>query len=219
MFQHQYFSHELGSPQGSLISPVLCNILLNKLDIFVSNLKYNFDTGSRHKTNPEWRKLTRAGLKKEVHERNISSRLHADPNYKRLKYVRYADEFLIGIIGNKEDCLIVRDKIFSFLLSVLKLNLNLDKAKITHARSEKAHFLASDIRITPLDKRPVRLVQRGNTSFLSKSATRPQLLAPISKLVETLEGKGLARHGGKPTRWTKMLPFENHQIVKHYKLI
>jgi hypothetical protein len=117
-----------------------------------------------------------------------------------LKYVRYADDFLIGIIGSKEDSFKLRNIICSFLKEKLKLDLNLDKTKITHARNSTAHFLGTDIRITPLDKRPVRKIIRGGTTLITSISTRPQLLIPISKLVRKLEEKGFCRQGGNPTR-------------------
>ena len=80
----QYFSPELGTPQGSIVSPILCNILLHQLDEFILSLKRDFDKGTRRKTNPLWRKLTRSGRKDIVHAENISSRLAIDPDYKRL---------------------------------------------------------------------------------------------------------------------------------------
>ena len=165
MFQGHFYSPELGTPQGSIVSPILCNILLHGLDEFVLAKQKDFQAGKRRKTNPLWRKLTRAGQIKEVHDRNIGSRLHKDPSYKRLKYVRYADDFLLGVIGNKADCVEIRDKIHNFLLNELKLNLNLDKTKITHARQDKAHFLGTDISITPLEKRPLRFITRGTSNF------------------------------------------------------
>lgn len=126
--------------------------------------------------------------------------MHADPNYKRLKYVRYADDFIIGVTGNYQDCITIREKIQVFLDTALRLNLSLEKTKITHARTNMAHFLGTDIRITDLDRRPFRTITRGGTTFLSKVATRPQLLAPIAKIVKKLEDKGIARRGGQPTR-------------------
>jgi hypothetical protein len=133
-----------------------------------------------------------------------------------MKYVRYADDFLIGIIGNKVDCMKLKEKIHAYLHNELKLDLNLDKTAITHARKSKAHFLGADISITPLDKRPLRLVNRGNTSFRMRTVTRPLLMAPITKLVLKLTEKGFAKNGGRPTYLARMLHFETNQIVKHF---
>jgi len=219
LYQGQYFSPDLGTPQGSIVSPILCNILLHEFDNYIENLRANFEIGTRHKINPEWRRLSRIGQIKTIHKNNIGSRMHKDSSYKRLKYVRYADDFLIGIIGSNLDCINLRDKIYTFLSQELNLTLNLDKTKITNAKETKAHFLGSDIRITPLSKRPVIKITRGGTTYLSSVNTRPQLLAPISNLVAKLESKGIARKGGAPTRWGHMFPFEVSHIVKHYHIM
>jgi group II intron reverse transcriptase/maturase len=212
LFQSQYFSPELGTPQGSIVSPILCNILLHGLDKFILEQKKEFEVGSRRKANP--RSLTRAGQIDIVHNEQISSRLHNDPGYKRLRYVRYADDFLIGVIGSKENCVEIRDKIHAFLLDELKLNLNLDKTKITHARTEAAHFLGTDIRITPPKKRPIRIIKRGGQTYRSRTNIPTLLHVPTNKLVTKLIEKGFAKPGGKPTGSRRWLHFENHQIVK-----
>jgi len=219
LFQGQSFSPNLGTPQGSIVSPILCNILLHEFDNYIENLRATFETGTRHKINPEWRRLSRIGQIKTIHKNNIGSRMHKDSSYKRLKYVRYADDFLIGIIGSKLDCINLRDKIYTFLSQELNLTLNLDKTKITNAKETMAHFLGSDIRITPLSKRPVIKITRGGTTYLSSVNTRPELLAPISKLVSKLETKGIAKRGGAPTRWGHMHPFEVTHIVKHFYIM
>jgi hypothetical protein len=94
----------------------------------------------------------------------------------------------------------LRTQIAEFLRTEIKLTLSLSKTKITHARDEMAHFLGCDIRITPPALRRLHPVTRGEETYLQKSAGRPQILAPISKLVERLEKKGIGRQGGKPTR-------------------
>lgn len=126
--------------------------------------------------------------------------MHADSQYKRAKFVRYADDFIIGVIGSKEDCVNMLAELNMFFSNEIKLTLNLEKSKITNARQNMAHFLGTDIRITPADKRPVRRVTRGDQTFKMRSNTRPQLLAPIKKIVDKLTKKGLARHGGAPHR-------------------
>ena len=216
LFQSHYFSPELGRPPGSNLSPILCNVLLHGLDEFILDLKNKFEVGTRRKAKPLWRKLTRAVQLDLVQYNPISSRLHIDQSYKRLRYVRYADDFLIGVIGSKDDCIEIREKIHAFLMEELKLNLNLEKTKITHARKEAAHFLGTDIRINPLDKRPLRLVRRGTQRFKMRYNTPPLLQAPVTKLVNKLMEKGFAKSGGKPTGCGRWIHFETHQIVKSF---
>ena len=213
LFQGQYFRPKLGTPQGSIVSPMLCNILLHQLDEFILALKKDFDKGTRRKTNPLRIKLTSSGRVDIVHEENISSRLAKDPDYKRLRFVRYADNFLIGIIGSKADCLAIRGKIYDYLIGELKMPLNLEKTKIIHAQESAAHFLGTEIRATPLNKRPLRYVKRGYQSI--KANPKPLLHAPLKKLAHKLEKRGFAKAGETPTRFTRMIHFDNAQIVNH----
>lgn len=67
-----------------------------------------------------------------------------DTNYKRLKYVRYADDFLIGIIGSKQDAKEVKEDIKNFLYEKLKLELSDEKTLITHTE-DSARFLGYEI--------------------------------------------------------------------------
>jgi nicotine oxidoreductase len=214
LFQGNFFSPSLGTPQDSIVSPILCNILLHFLDEFILTLKEDFDTETRRKS--QWRKHTRIGRLDLVHQMNIGSRLAKDPEYKRMRYVRYADDFLIGVRGSKADCEAIKNKIFNFLLNELKMNLNLDKTKITHAQDNAAHFLGTDIRITPLNTRPLRSINRGSKRYKFVTNTRLLLHVPADKLVAKLEERGFAKHGGTPTRLTRMIPFETSQIVKHF---
>lgn len=102
-----------------------------------------------------------------------------------------------------------------FLKNELGLELNIEKTKITHGSTEIAHFLGTNIRITPAELRPSITTIRGGEPFTIRAVTRPQILAPIPELVHRLEKIGVARNGGNPTRFGRIIPFTADQIVNH----
>ena len=65
---------------------------------------------------------------------------------KKLKYVRYADDFLIAVKGNREDCQWIKSKLAEFIGDTLKMELSEDKTLITHS-SKCARFLGYDVRV------------------------------------------------------------------------
>lgn len=221
-------SGKLGTPQGSIISPILCNIYLDKLDKWMEKLIAAFDKGKRRKQNPEYTKLTRGNSKRSpedrrqrmrfIHENNIRQSLANDPGFKRLRYVRYADDILLGVIGSKADCTFLRDELAKFLQRELKLTLSLEKTKITHAITDRAFFLGTEIRMTPYGKKQIRRVQKGTDTRITKVSTRPQLLAPIDKIVAKLSHKKFCRHGlrGRPTRVGKFIHLNLDMIIHQY---
>lgn len=158
-----------GTPQGGIISPILANIYLDKLDKYMKEYAQKFSIGIRRAHNPEYTAIQHALRKweyrlkraatvekrqeilnhiKEIerHRRTIHSRVDMDANFKRLRYERYADDFLIGVIGSKEDCRKIKQDIKNFLAEKLRLNLSDEKTLITHAASS-AHFLGYKISV------------------------------------------------------------------------
>ncbi len=168
--QQQTYS---GTPQGSGVSPLLANIYLNELDVFMSEYKDKFDKGDARAYNKEYCKVTSAIRQHRRHmnrrwnemseserktakaeEKALSakqlalpSRNPMDENYRRLVYVRYADDFLIGIIGSRKDAETVKRTVGEFLEDELKLTMSPEKTLVTHGH-DKARFLGYEITIS-----------------------------------------------------------------------
>jgi retron-type reverse transcriptase len=143
-----------GAPQGSIISPMLSNLSLDALDTFVETiLMPEYTRGTRRKFNPAYEKLmhranylARKGRKAQARAlRTQAQRLPSivthDPDYRRLRYCRYADDFLLDFIGPKAEAEVIKEQLRDFLRETLKLELSETKTLITHARTETARFL------------------------------------------------------------------------------
>ncbi len=162
----KYHGTYSGCPQGGILSPILANIYLNELDKFVENLKKSFDSNTPYTLTPEYKALQqkRANTKKKIERRNdgeernrliayyieIGKELRKTPaklcNDKKLKYVRYADDFLIAVNGSKADCEKIKAKLTEFIRNELKMELSQEKTLITHS-NETARFLGYDVRV------------------------------------------------------------------------
>src|SRR6266851_10387559 len=70
-----------------------------------------------------------------------------DVGYRRLRYIRYADDFLLGFIGPMAEAKEIKDRITTFLGTELKLTLSAEKTLITHANTARARFLGYEIGI------------------------------------------------------------------------
>ncbi len=158
-----------GTPQGGIISPILANIYLDKFDKYMREYKQSFDKGKRRRVNQAYAKHSLRKVRAErklkittdVKEREFylnrikqackariphSSVDEMDNSYKRIKYVRYADDFLISVIGNKQDCVDIKEDIKTFLQEKLNLELSDEKTLITNTK-KTAKFLGYEVGI------------------------------------------------------------------------
>jgi group II intron reverse transcriptase/maturase len=207
-----------GCPQGGVVSPILSNIYLNKLDDFVEReLIPQYTRGKTRRRNPEYvraewrnRSARQRGDRAEAREQRLTMRSlpstdPMDPGYRRLLYARYADDHLLGFIGPKAEAEEIRDKLAEFLRETLALELNRDKTLITHARTRAARFLGYEIS-----------VQHNSTKITSGRRSVNGVIG-LKVPRDVIKAKcALYRKKGKPWHRSRLQNQSDYDIVRIY---
>jgi group II intron reverse transcriptase/maturase len=207
-----------GVPQGGVVSPILSNIYLSRLDTFVETvLQPHYTRGKLRAPNPEYLRTRSAiergrkrgdhatvrALRKEL--RSMPSKDPQDPNYRRLRYTRYADDVLLGLAGTEAEAQEIRERLAQFLHDDLKLELSRSKTLITHGRTGAARFLGYEITVQHSDSR----VTRGRRAANGVIGLRVPLGAIKTKCAPYLKR-------GKPAHRSPLANAHDHTIVSSY---
>jgi group II intron reverse transcriptase/maturase len=212
---HQTLS---GCPQGGVVSPILSNIYLHKLDVYVETVLIpQYTRGKRRKRNPEYetrryqlRRARTRGDRVQVRElrcvlRQLPSGDPQDPGYRRLRYSRYADDHILGFVGPKVEAEAIKDQLARFLRDDLALELHPGKTLVTHANTRAARYLGYEI-----------TVQRCNEKITNGRRSANGILA-LRVPADVIKAKRAPyRHHGKPWHRPALQNLDDYDIIATY---
>src|SRR6266705_951694 len=207
-----------GVPQGGTVSPILSNVYLDKLDKFVEQeLIPQYTRGARRRLNPEYSRVQSRKRRARTRgdraaARDLQKQLRTlprdepmDPGYRRLKYLRYADDHILGFIGPKAEAEEIKARLATFLRETLELELNQAKTLITHARTQRARFLGYDIS-----------VWHCNTKITGgRRAANGKIALKVPPDVVRTQCARYRKHG-KPWHRTQLQNLDDYDIVRTY---
>ena len=221
---------DVGTPQGSVVSPLLCNIYMHELDLFMQNQMHALNKGKRRRQNPQYSKLLNKLAKTtQIPERIKLRKLMKkvpygdpmDPQMISVKYVRYADDFIISVLGPYKLAVDVKQQMEAFLKEELKLQVSATKTLITNTKRECAKFLGTLIKTGKFAEKPYKRDKHGRKVRVTP---RISLHAPMREIFDKLKTQGFVKqnnaYGGvTATALKRIVNMDHADIVTYYNSV
>jgi group II intron reverse transcriptase/maturase len=224
-----------GSPQGGIVSPILANAYLHELDEKVEEIRQCLEKGKRKGRNLLYNRiqaqkdrLAKQGKTDTEEFRNLVKQMRAipsvdvnDPDFIRVKYIRYCDDWLIGVCGPYALAQQIKEDIKTFLWEQLQLTLSEEKTHITNAKKGQAKFLGTRITIGRGGQQKVTKVNKGTRKMVKRRTTGWETIMemPTQDLIQRLHKRGFCTANGEPTTKVSWMNLDPEQIISLYRSI
>jgi hypothetical protein len=218
-----YHATYSGTPQGGIVSPLLANILLHELDACVEDTRIpKYTRGKKRKLHDDYMKLMRQAnrLKKKGEYRqsealrklftHMPATVPNDSAYRRCRYVRYADDCILGYIGTKEEAHLGTQESGNFLKTI-NLDRSEEKTVITHAETDTARFL--NYHVSAIQENSKRTTGRNGVTKRSVNA-HIRLAIPDDVFSKW---KAKVHQGKKPSHRNGLLHLSDDEIIQTYE--
>ena len=221
------FKSKIGTPQASVVSPILANIVLHEMDWYMKEYKFKYDKGKIRILNPTYSRLLgqrryskdpliRKQLLKEMKKHHSLDM--RNPNFRRLLYVRYADDFVICIIGPKSDAINIKRNIKNFLKDNCALDLNIDKTIISNMKYGFNFLGAHIVKANMLKNHMLKVSAKGTRRATTKLRVNMDTRKVLQKLIQTRIAKWIDCNKllARGTAFNSMINHSHADIICFY---